>query len=93
MKLVIDADVKQPFDPSECKWTEDSCALHEPTGCVFDMDTGGNLYLVRLKGSMPTLRDVILAAKAAQTFMEEVPLLAPDKPGKKTRSLVFDWVM
>jgi hypothetical protein len=100
VKLIIHADVKQPFNPSDCKWTDDCCALHEPTGCVFDMDPDGDVYLVRTEGSLPTLRDVVLAARAAQIFMEEVPIgVVPDKPSenvkpsRKTRPVVFDWVM
>jgi hypothetical protein len=98
MKLIIDAEVKNPFDPSDCTWTDDCYALHEPTGCVFEMDTDGDIYLVGTRGTMPTLRDLVLAAHAAQIFMENVPYVVPHKPRRKPRKkppgpFTFDWVM
>lgn len=97
MKLIIHADVKQPFDPSECKWTDDCYALHEPTGCVFDMDTDGDLYLVRTQGPPPSFREVVLAARAAEIFMENVGIIVPPdtphKPSRKPGPFTFDWVM
>ena len=93
MKLIINADVKRPFDPSECKRTADCAVLHQPTGCVFALDDDGEMYLARMEGTMPSLRDVVLAARAVEIFMDEVPMIEPAKPQKKAHPLVFHRVM
>jgi hypothetical protein len=93
MKLIINAEVKRSFDPSECKRTADCAVLHQPTGCVFALDDDGEMYLARIEGQMPSLRDVVLAARAAEIFMDEVPLIEPAKPQKKAPPIVFHRVM